>query len=80
MTYTNLESFHQFDKGGTALFEVPKEFLYSSREYIIRAYDYLEETYGNVEKYLLAKGVEQDALDRVKGRLGQETGAASVVE
>lgn len=80
VTYTNLESFHQFDKGGTTPFEVPKEFLYSSREYIIRAYDYLVEIYGDVEKYLLAKGVEQDVLDRVKGRLGQEAGIAPVVE
>lgn len=80
VTYTNLESFHQFDKDGTAPFEVPKEFLYSSREYMILAYDYLVEKYGDVEKYLLAKGVEQDVLDRVKGRLGQETEINLVVE
>lgn len=66
VSYTNLESLHGREK----LYEIiPKEFLYSSRNYILHAYDYILENYQSFEKYLLEIGVEQDVIYRVKNRL-----------
>jgi protein-tyrosine phosphatase len=66
VSYTNLESLHQND----SLFgNIPKEHFYSSRDYILRAYEYILHTYQSVDQYLMAKGVEQDVIDRVKRRL-----------
>ena len=45
---------------------------YSEREYITLAYDYIIENHGNIEQYLLSKGISQDVLERVKTQLGQE--------
>ncbi|WP_057915294.1 tyrosine-protein phosphatase [Peribacillus muralis] len=65
VTYTNLESLQQNEnKFGN----IPKEYLYSNRDYILRAYEYILQTYHSVDQYLMAKGVEQDVIDRVKQR------------
>ncbi|WP_179288104.1 tyrosine-protein phosphatase [Terribacillus saccharophilus] len=66
VTYTNLESLQQIENPHG---DIPKEFLYSNRDYIIRAYEYILHTYQSVEHYLLEKGVGKDMIDRVKGRL-----------
>ncbi len=66
VSYTNLESMHNLEK----LHEkIPVELIYSKSEYIAKAYDYLRSNYGTVEQYLLAKGVEQDAVMAVRTRL-----------
>jgi protein-tyrosine phosphatase len=69
VTYTNLESIQQYDN---QYGNIPKEFLYSNRDYILRAYEYILQTYHSVDQYLMAKGLGQDVIDRVKQRfIGQ---------
>ncbi|WP_299089037.1 tyrosine-protein phosphatase [uncultured Metabacillus sp.] len=65
VTYTNLESIQQIENPNG---NIPKEYMYSNRDYIIRAYEYILHTYQSVGHYLLAKGVGQDVIERVKGR------------
>lgn len=65
VTYTNLESIHQIERLNG---NIPKEYLYSNRDYILRAYEYILNTYQSVDQYLMAKDVEQDVIDRVKRR------------
>ncbi|MBT2648784.1 tyrosine-protein phosphatase [Bacillus sp. ISL-34] len=65
VTYTNLESIQQYENQ----FEnIPKEFLYSNRENILIAYEYILHTYQSVDQYLMAKDVGQDVIERVKRR------------
>lgn len=66
VTYSNLESFH---KPGILPEGVPEVFLYSKREYLEQAYDYLIEKYGGFEEYLLQKGISKEVINQVKGRL-----------
>ncbi|WP_338787181.1 tyrosine-protein phosphatase [Metabacillus sp. FJAT-53654] len=66
VTYTNLESMHQIEH---PYGNIPKEYMYSNRDYIIRAYEYILHTYQSVGQYLLTKGVEQDVIDLVRERL-----------
>lgn len=66
VTYTNLESLHQ---KRNSFADIPSEFLYSHRDYIIRAFDYIQQTYQNVEHFLIAKGVDHEAIEIIKGRL-----------
>lgn len=72
VSYTNLESFHGVIRDQVSAFNVPESFLYSDREYITLAYDYIIENHGNIEQYLLSKGISQDVLERVKMQLGQK--------
>lgn len=65
VTYTNLESMHHLEGSYE---NIPKEYMYSSRDYILRAYEHLLQTYQSVDQYLLAKGVDQDVIDRIRGR------------
>lgn len=65
VTYTNLESIQQIENPYE---NIPKEYMYSNRDYIIKVYDYILHTYQSVDQYLIAKGVEQDVIDRVKER------------
>ncbi|KKI94134.1 hypothetical protein WQ54_00930 [Bacillus sp. SA1-12] len=65
VTYSNLESIHQMK---SPYGNIPKEYLYSNREYILRAYEYILHTYHSIDQYLMAKGVGQDVIDRVKRR------------
>lgn len=67
VTYTYLETLHQYESPRYG--NIPKEFLYSDRTYILRAYEHILHTYQSVERYLLAKGVEAEAVARVKRRL-----------
>jgi len=70
VTYTNLvDSIDPVILQGDIPDGIPKEFLYSSRDYILRAYDYILETYKSVDHYLMTKGIEQDVIERVKNRL-----------
>ena len=71
VTYTNLESFHDVTNIGIALEKIPMEFLYSRKEYIIRAYEHIIEKYESIENYLQSKNIEQVVIDRVKERLAQ---------
>lgn len=66
VTYTNLESLHQLNGEYE---NIPKELLYSNREYILKAYDHILNTYHSFDHYLIAKGVGQGMIDQVKGRL-----------
>lgn len=66
VTYTNLESFHEM---GSVNRNFPIELLYSNRDYILKAYEYIQNTYQTFDNYLIAKGVNQEVIDRVKGRL-----------
>ena len=66
VTYSNLESFHKHDILPAG---IPKELLFSSREYIAHVYDYLIETYQSFDNYLLTKNVNREVIDRVKDRL-----------
>ena len=69
VTYTNLESLFQRAKVRN---NIPVEFLYSDREYILKAYEYILDTYQTFDQYLLSKGVAQEVIDCVKCRvLGQ---------
>ncbi|HLR68496.1 MAG TPA: tyrosine-protein phosphatase [Virgibacillus sp.] len=68
VTYTNLESLHAYKD----LYEyesIPKAFLYSRREYILRAYEHIVHSYQSFDHYLMAKGVERGVIDRVRRRL-----------
>jgi protein-tyrosine phosphatase len=78
VTYTNMESFHDLVKQEIIPKNVPQHLLYSSREYIASAYDHVIETYESFEKYLLAKGIEQEVLDRVKWSLVAKEAAVVV--
>jgi protein-tyrosine phosphatase len=70
VTYTNLESLLQ---RASQYSNIPVEFMYSNREYILKAYEYILHTYQTFDQYLLSKGVDQEVIDRVKGRvLGQD--------
>lgn len=66
VTYTNLESLQKYKDLPES---VPKSFLFSSREYILRAYEHILQNYGSCDNYLLEKGVESEVIDRVKERL-----------
>ncbi|WP_117168507.1 tyrosine-protein phosphatase [Paraliobacillus sediminis] len=66
VSYTNLESMHNLDK---LYKDVPMELIYSKREYLEKAYDYLITNYETVEQYLLAKGVDQETITVVKTRI-----------
>ncbi|QGQ44108.1 tyrosine-protein phosphatase [Metabacillus sediminilitoris] len=65
VTYTNLESIQQIEN---PYGNIPNEYMYSNRDYILRAYKYILHTYQSVDQFLMAKGVGQDVIDRVKGR------------
>lgn len=65
VTYTNLESLLQ---RSSQYPNIPAEFLYSNRDYILRAYEYILDTYQTFDQYLLSKGVGQEVINRVKGR------------
>lgn len=70
VTYTNLESL--IERASQDI-NVPVELMYSNREYILTAYEYILHTYQTFDQYLLSKGVGQDVMDRVKDRfLGQD--------
>lgn len=65
-SYSNLESLH----GREMLYDIiPKSFLYSDRNYILRAYEFIIKNYQSFEQYLIEKGVERDTIERVKYRL-----------
>ena len=66
VTYTNLADYPMDPE---SLQGIPKEYMYSSRDYILKAYEYILETYKSIDQYLMAKGVELDIIERVKGRL-----------
>ncbi|MBN6885554.1 protein-tyrosine phosphatase [Cytobacillus horneckiae] len=65
VTFTNLESIHQTE---LPYGMIPKEFLYSNRDYILKAYEYILQNYQSVDQFLVAKDVEQDVINRVKHR------------
>jgi protein-tyrosine phosphatase len=70
VTYTNLESLIQ---RATETSNFPIELMYSNPEYILRAYEYILDTYQTFDRYLLSKGVAQEVIDCVKWRvLGQD--------
>ncbi|CAM3716748.1 tyrosine-protein phosphatase [Marinicrinis lubricantis] len=66
VTYSCLES---VQKQEIVFDHIPTSFLYSHRDYIVKAYEHLVAHHQSVEQYLLAKGVEPSVLDRVKPRL-----------
>lgn len=68
VTYTNMESFKRSKKDRVLPAHVPESYLYSSREYIEAAYDYIIATHGTFENYLLAKDIDQEMIDCVKER------------
>lgn len=76
-TYTNLESIHDY-AGERPYGDIPESFMYSSREYILRAYEYILDKYGDFEQYMRAKGVSEEVIDRVKGRLVAQSEIVSV--
>lgn len=43
--------------------------MYSNRDYILRAYEYILHTYQSIDQFLMEKGVEQAVISRVKKRL-----------
>ncbi|RND00382.1 tyrosine-protein phosphatase [Lysinibacillus halotolerans] len=66
VTYSNLESIQQKDN---QFGKIPREFMYSNRDYILRAYEYILHTYQSIDQFLMEKGVEQAVISRVKKRL-----------
>lgn len=68
VTYSNLESFHKHDILPEG---IPIEFLFSKREYIAHAYDYIIQNYESIENYLRTKNIDQEVIDGVKERLLQ---------
>jgi len=69
VTYTNLESLHQ---GLHDYKNIPKHFLLSAREDILRAYEHIVDKFGNFNDYLRSAGIEQEIIDGVKTRLIQD--------
>ncbi|WP_156288633.1 tyrosine-protein phosphatase [Oceanobacillus salinisoli] len=63
VSYTKLESLHDVES------TLPVNFLYSHRDYILKAYDYIIQTFGTFDKYLIAIGLTEDMLDAIKVRL-----------
>jgi len=66
VTYTNLESLHHL---GGKYKDIPKDLLQSNGDNIRFAYNYILEKYHSVNGYLLAKGVDEEVIERVKNRL-----------
>lgn len=66
VTYTNLESIQEYKD---IPMDIPKSYLHSDREYIIKAYDYIVETYDTFENYLIDRGIEKEVVERVKQRM-----------
>ncbi len=75
VTYTNLrsmlEKYAVDNKYGT-------EVLLSRREYILKAYEHIMDNYQSVERYLMVRGVSEDVMERVKGRLVAESEPAAL--
>ncbi|MFC7687317.1 tyrosine-protein phosphatase [Ureibacillus sp. GCM10028918] len=71
VTYTNLESIQELavQNNDAKYKDIPKEFMFSRSEYIQSALDHILNNYGSVEQYLVSNGIEQDVIERVKGRL-----------
>lgn len=63
VSYTKLESLHDVES------DLPVNYLYSNREYIIQAIDYIMENYGSYEEYLLSTGLSDEVLSSVKHKL-----------
>lgn len=64
VTYTNLESIQKRENYK----DIPRELMFSDREYILSAYEYILKTYQTIDHYLVSKGVEQRDIDIVKNR------------
>ncbi|WP_272031742.1 tyrosine-protein phosphatase [Oceanobacillus kimchii] len=65
VTYTNLESMHHLVSSNE---NIPQEYMYSNRDYILKAYEYILETYQSVDQYLIAKDVDQYTIDQIRER------------
>ena len=65
VTYTNLESFQNIKWLPT---RIPESYLYSSRDYILMAYNHLMDHYHSIENYLLEKNISQENLDMIKDK------------
>ncbi len=48
---------------------VPIEIMYSKREYIEKAIDYIFDEYGSFRDYLLSTGIDEYILDKISNRL-----------
>ena len=69
VTYTNLESLHQVLHDYK---NIPRKFLFSERDDILKAYEHIVNTFENFNDYLLSAGIEQEIIDGVKTRLIQD--------
>ncbi|MCK1977168.1 tyrosine-protein phosphatase [Jeotgalicoccus huakuii] len=65
VTYTNLESFQNI-KGLPA--RIPESYLYSNRDYILKAYNHIMDNYQSIENYLLSKDIAQESIDKIKDK------------
>lgn len=66
VTYSNLESLQKYKNLSG---KIPQSYLYSSREYIVRAYEHIIDTYASFDNYLVSKGIESEVIDRVRERI-----------
>ena len=65
VTYTNLESFQNIKGLPT---RIQESYLYSSRDYILMAYNHLMDHYHSIENYLLEKNISQENIDKIKDK------------
>lgn len=77
VTYTNLESMLR-KYAGQSERTYPQEVMYSSPAYISQAYEHIQSNYGSCERYLQAKGVSEETINRVKLRLIEDSKATAL--
>lgn len=63
ISYSKLESLHDLES------DLPVNYLYSNREYILQAIDYVVKYYGTYENYLLSTGLTEEILLHIKEKL-----------
>ncbi|WP_158591832.1 tyrosine-protein phosphatase [Oceanobacillus halophilus] len=66
VSYSKLESLHDFKQEDTSL---PLSFLYSNREYMMTAYEFIKNNYGTFEDYLLSTNLNPEIIEGVKARV-----------
>lgn len=65
VSYSKLESLHDLEVNSSF------HFLYSNREYILQAYEYILDNYETFEKYLISVGITKLDIQKVRKRFIQ---------
>ncbi|KKE80178.1 tyrosine-protein phosphatase [Oceanobacillus caeni] len=62
VSYSELESLHDLELNSS------RHYIYSHREYILQAYDYIIHYHGTFENYLLSVGISNEAIQKIRKR------------